>query len=50
MKNWQRDQIPRTWREIGGEEAQDGKDCMERDLERMEGEQQQNIEGVGDCC
>ena len=23
MKNWQRDQMPRKWREIGGDEARE---------------------------
>ena len=38
MKNWQRDQIPRKWREKGGEEDRecDGReDCVKRDLERV---------------
>ena len=39
MKNWQREQVPRKWRENGGEEDQnrDG-NCVKSDLERVEEE------------
>ena len=51
-KNWQREQMPRKWRERGSEEDRncDG-DCTKRDLERVEKEQkiEQQVEGIGDC-
>ena len=53
MNNWQREQMPRKWREKGGEEDQecDGRTALREIGKEWEqnGEQQQKIEGVGDC-
>ena len=48
MKNWQREQMPRMWRETGGEEDRecDGRTVLREIWKEWEenGEQQQNTE------